>query len=195
LAVLRGEAAAPHQNSGHESERGRVRATGGSGQRTRLDPERVVPGNSAGERERPGGQIRSGRLAPRPSMCLSMCRMAPTPRRSPLRQAPPILPSLLRPIRSRSNLRSTQPLPMHTAGVTIFSGDGWIAEAMNDAISQNTRRDDLPQARFRDQSLCPVQQTASSHTRSCAERHSAFVVFLAKAERWPALSGRDFLWR
>jgi len=56
--VSRGEAAASHQNSGHEGERGGVRATGGSGQRARPDPERVVPGNAAGERERPGGEIR-----------------------------------------------------------------------------------------------------------------------------------------
>ena len=30
----------------------------GGGQRARVDSERVVPGNSAGQRERPGGEIR-----------------------------------------------------------------------------------------------------------------------------------------
>ena len=56
--MTRGEAAAAHENSGHEGERGGVRAVGGSGQRARADPERVVPGNPAGQRERPGGEIR-----------------------------------------------------------------------------------------------------------------------------------------
>ena len=44
MVVPRGEAPAPHQDSEHEGERGGARATGGSGQRARANPERVVAG-------------------------------------------------------------------------------------------------------------------------------------------------------
>jgi hypothetical protein len=59
MVVPRGEAPAPHQDSEHEGEPGGVGATGGSGQRGRADPERVVQGDPAGERERPGAKASS----------------------------------------------------------------------------------------------------------------------------------------
>ena len=54
MVVPRGEAPAPHQDSEHEGELGGVGATGGSGQRARANSQRVVQGDLAGERERPG---------------------------------------------------------------------------------------------------------------------------------------------
>jgi hypothetical protein len=63
--VPHGEAPAPHQNSEHEGEPGGVQTTGGSGQRARANPERVVQGDPASERERPGGEVSGEWVLPR----------------------------------------------------------------------------------------------------------------------------------